>query len=327
MKKLLILCLLSCNLLNASMLISAGGYAVREYKGNYSFQDKKRGRKVNITKVLRHKSKYTNAVSLWITKGWDEDWYPIRSVQKEIINRGYTPVFVFYWFGDKVSPSYIKRNKHSYFKALKRFTRYMKRLHGKKIVILNPEYNMSRTGKWSGMNDIFLRSFQIVREDYQALVGPCIGDFGNYSNVNEPREWRLFDKSIRYAAKSADFIAFQEMRGITRNSQEDILKTAQRAYNFSKYLHRKYKKPTMLAYTAISSHGRDGEYIQAKAYQAFVKYLPKMKREANLMLFGTFHYFDYPNHKGYFNEAEEHFGVIRKDGTQKPSCKYYNMLK
>jgi hypothetical protein len=51
-----------------------------------------------------------------------------------------------------------------------------------------------------------------------------------------------------------------------------------------------------------------------------------MEKDARLMLFGTFHYFDYPGHVGYFNEAEEFFGVLRKDGTKKPSFKYYNKL-
>jgi len=327
MKKLISLILLSCSFLSASMLISAGGFDVKQVGCSYHFKDAKcKGKNINITKVLHKKSKNTNAVTMWITRGWQEDWYDIRTVQREIINKGYRPVFIFYWFADHISPAYVKKHEHEYFAALKRFTHYMKRLHGKKIVVLNPEYNMFRTEKWDGMNDIFLKSFDIIREDEEALVGPCIGDFGNYAKINEPREWRLFDRSIRRAAKKADFIAFQEMRALTRNSKGDIIRTAQRAYNFSKYLHRKYKKPTMLAYTAISSYGKQGEHIQAQAYKSFVKYLPKMQREADLKLFGTFHYFDYPGHIGYFNAAEEYFGVLRKDGSQKQSCQYFNRL-
>ena len=327
MKKLFSLLILSCSFLSASILISAGGFDVKQVGQSYYFKDSvHKGKHINITKVLAKKSNNTNAVTMWITRGWQEDWYDIATVQKQIINKGYTPVFIFYWFADEINPDYVKRNKKAYFQALQRFTSYMKKLSGKKIVILNPEYNMFRTEKWDGMNDIFLKSFDIVRQDKNALVGPCIGDFGNYAKVNEPREWRLFDRSIRRAAKRADFIAFQEMRALTRNSEGDIIRTAQRAYNFSKYLHKKYKKPTMLAYTAISSYGEDGEHIQAQAYKSFVKYLPRMRREANLMLFGTFHYFDYPGHEGYFNEAEEHFGLLRKDGIEKPSCQYFNKL-
>jgi len=309
------------------MLISAGEFDITQHGHSYSFRDKKHpGHNVNITKLLHEKSKNTNAVTMWITRGWQEDWYDVQTVQKKVINRGYTPVFIFYWFADVINPDYVKQHKKAYFRALRKFTNYMKKLHGQKIVILNPEYNMFKTEKWAGMNDIFLQSYKMLREDSQALVGPCVGDFGDYAKTNEPREWRLFDRSIREAAKKADFIAFQEMRALTRNSKGDIIRTAQRAYNFSKYLHDKYHKPTMLAYVALSSYGENGEKIQAQAYKSFVKYLPKMHKEAKLMLFGTFHYFDYTGHVGYFNKAEEYFGVLRKDGTQKPSFKYYNQL-
>ena len=83
----------------------------------------------------------------------------------------------------------------------------------------------------------------------------------------------------------------------------------------------------MLAYVAISSYGKNGEDIQAKVFKKFHKNLNKMKTDGKLMFFGAFHYFDYPGHVGYFNEAEEFFGVLRRDGSEKPSFKYYNMLK
>ncbi len=313
---------------SASFLVSAGDFDVNKNKENYSFGKKKPSDvTVNITEVLHKKSINTNAVSLWITKDWEEEWYDVNTTQKEIIDKGYTPVFIFYWFRDDVSPKFVKKHEKEYFKALKKFTNYLKKLDGQKIVVLNPEYNENKTESWDGMNDIFLKSFKIIREDKQAIVGPCVGDFGNYKYTNETQEWKKFDKSINRAAKKADFIAFQEMRALTRNSKNDILRTPDRALNLSKYLYKKYKKPTMLAYVAISSYGKNGEEIQAKVFKKFDKNLTRMKIEGRLMLFGAFHYFDYPGHVGYFNQAEEFFGVLRKDGTEKPSFKYYNLLK
>jgi len=311
----------------ASVLISAGGYDVQEYKGDYSFKSaNKLATNVNITKVLHQESKNSNAVSIWITREWQENWYDVETTQREILDKGYIPMFIFYWFADEINIEYVKKNEKAYFKTLRKFTKYLKKLQGQKIVILNPEYNMFGVEKWDGMNDIFLKSYKMLREDSQVLVGPCVGDFGNYHFVNEVDEWKLFDASLNRAAKKADFISFQEMRALTRNSKEDILRTAKRAYNFSKYLHKKYKKPTILAYTAISSYGKNGEKIQAEVYKDFVKYIPMMHKEAKLMLYGTFHYFDYPGHVGYFNEAEEFFGVVRNDGSKKPAFKYYKLL-
>lgn len=310
------------------MLISAGGFDVQGSNGDYSFNmDVKDVENINITKVLHEESTATNAVTIWITRDWQEDWYDIETTQKEIINKGYTPVFIFYWFADEINVKFVKKNEQEYFKTLKKFTKYLKQLKGQKVVVLNPEYNMFGVEAWDGMNDIFLKSYTILREDSQVILGPCVGDFGNYADINEPEEWKLFNPSISRAAKSADFIAFQEMRALTRNSKDDLLRTAERAYNFSKYLYKTYQKPTMLAYTAISSYGKKGEKIQAKAYKSFLKYLPLMKNEAHLILFGTFHYFDYPGHVGYFNEAEEYFGLLRANGTKKKALKYYNQLK
>ena len=328
MIRLISFILLSLTIANASLLISAGGFDFQKYKNHYSF-NLSSGKKnyINITEVLQKKSHKTNSVAIWITKNWQENWFDIKTVQQKIIDKGYTPMFIFYWFADEINPEYIKKYKKDYFVTLRRFSKYLKKLNGQKIVVLNPEYNMAKTGEWEPMNEIFLESYKILRDsDPQVIVGPCVGDFGNYTSTYEPKEWKLFDKSLKYAVKKADFIAFQEMRALTKNSPSDIRLTAKRAYEFSKYLYKTYKKPTLLAYVAISSYGKNGEKIQANAYKSFVKYLPKMKKDAKLMLFGTFHYFDYPGHVGYFGPAEEFFGVLRNDGTKKPSFKYYNKL-
>ena len=326
MQKISLLVLLLAELLQG-FIITAGEFEVQKYPSIYSFHNAKpKTVTVPITEVLQSKSKNTNGVTMWITPEWNEKWYDSKTIQKDIINRGYTPVFIFYYFADNISVKYIHKKKAGYFKHLKRFFKFLKKLDGKKIVILNPEYNENGVGHYKGMNNIFLKSFQILRHDPQVLVGPCVGDFGNYNKVNEPEEWKLFNPSLKTAMKKADFIAFQEMRALTRNKPQQILNTPKRAYNLAKYLHTKYHKPTMLAYLAISSYGKNGNSLQAKVYKGFVKYLPKMKKDASLSLFGTFHYFDYPNHKGYFKQAEKFFGVLTKDGTLKPSFKYYNML-
>jgi len=309
-------------------IITVGGFEITKYPSLYSFHnDTPKKTRVPITDMLEDESKNVNGVTMWITRTWQENWYNVDTIQKKIINKGYMPVFIFYYFADDVSVAFIQKYKQDYFKHLKKFTKFLKRIDGKKIVILNPEYNMNGVSKWVGMNDIFLKSFAILRGDPEVKVGPCVGDFGNYSQANVPQEWKLFDPSLKKAAKSADFIAFQEMRAVTRNSKEEILNTSKRAYFFSKYLHKKYKKPTVLAYLAISSYGKFGEKIQAAVYRDFVYYLPKMKKESNLQLFGIFHYFDYPKHVGYFKKAEEFFGIVTKEGIKKPSFKYFNVLE
>lgn len=320
--------LLFCATLAEAFIVSVGGFDIQKYPSLYTFNDTKPLKvTVPITDLLQKESKNVNGVTMWITRTWQEDWYSAKAVEKNIIKKGYTPIFIFYYFADDISVKFIKKTKKAYFKQLKKFIKYLHKIDGQKIVILNPEYNMRDVSKWRGMNQIFLKSFKMLRSDPQVMVGPCVGDFGNYNRTNEPKEWSFFDPSLSEAAKAADFIAFQEMRALTRNKKTQILKTPQRAYYFSKYLHKKYKKPTMLAYLAVSSYGKGGKEMQANVYKGFVKYLPKMQKEAQLLLFGTFHYFDYPKHVGYFQKAEEFFGILSKDGMKKPSFYYFNKIK
>jgi len=328
MYKIINLFILYSVLTHASMLIGAGGFDVQQSKGHYTFHKKNVSAKmVNITEPVAQDAKNVNAISIWITKEWEESWYDAKTVQKEIVDKGYTPVFIFYWFADEISVSYIEKNRKSYFDTLEKFTKYLQKIDGQKVVILNPEYNMSGVEKWEGMNDVFIKSFSIVRKDPQTLVGPCVGDFGNYKYINEPNEWALFDKSMYKAAELADFIAFQEMRALTRNSKEEILSTPERALHLSEYLYKQYHKPTVLAYVAISTYGDEGRLIQSEVYKKFLTTLFLMKEKAKLFYFGIFHYFDYPGHVGYFNEAEEYFGLLDSNGSKKPSFKYFKQLQ
>jgi len=313
---------------NGFMLIGAGGFDIEKKGDLFGFRnDKNNSKHAYITDAIEKYSPNVNSVVLWITRDWQSDWYSVDEVQKEVVQRGYTPVFVFYYFGDDISKEFIKTHREDYFRQLKTFVKYMKKIDSQKVVVLNPEYNMFGCEKLDEMNDIFLQSYEIVRGDVQAVVGPCVGDFGDYGYTDEPKEWRLFAPSLDRAAKQADFIAFQEMRGLGRNSKSDILNTPKRAYNFSKYLYKTYKKPTVLAYLAISTYGKDGKNIQAKVYKDFLYYIPKMQKEAHLILFATFHYFDYPGHVGYFNKGEEHFGLVTKDGRKKPALEFFRAIQ
>ncbi|RUM56585.1 MAG: hypothetical protein DSY40_02055 [Nautilia sp.] len=107
------------------------------------------------------------------------------------------------------------------------------------------------------------------------------------------------------------------MRALTRNNISQMLNTPYRTLEFAIYLHKKYKKPTFLAYLAISSY--KNKIIQEKIYKRFSQLLPIFKKEANLIGFNIFHLFDRPQQIGYFKEAEKHFGLIDNKGNKKPA--------
>ena len=265
-----------------------------------------------------------NSVSIWITRNWKENWYPAKTVN-EFIKHGYTPIFIFYWFADDISPKFVKKNEKKYFNTLIKFKNYLKKIKGKKIVILNPEYN--ENGMYNSKKFDLLQAKSIIelKELDNILVGICPGDFGNYNVIWDNENWDQYSKSMNLSAKLSDFIAFQEMRALTKNSSQQIIDTPLRALAFATYLHKKYNKPTFLAYLAVSSYKKPD--IQKNVLKEFSKILPLFKHSANLIGINLFHYIDVPNHKGFFTTAEKFFGIKKANGEKKESFKEFLKFK
>jgi hypothetical protein len=274
---------------------------------------------------LKKEAPNVNAISMWITRNWKENWYPAKTINK-FIKQGFTPIFIFYWFEDQISPAFVKKHKKEYFEELEKFAKFLQKIKGKKIVILNPEYN--ENGMQSSRNFDILQAKSILlikKYDKNTLVGICPGDFGNYNVIWDKYNWDLLKPSMNYSAKLSDFIAFQEMRAITRDTKQQILDTPLRALAFATYLHQTYHKPTFLGYLAISSYKT--LKIQATVMKNFAKILPLMKHSADLIGINLFHYIDVPGDKGYFKKGQEFFGIKFANGKKKPSFKYFLKFK
>ena len=323
------LTLISLSLVASEFVLGVGGFKVCENKyGASYFKQCSIDKRKNIATLLKKELPNVNAVSMWITRDWKEEWYSEKEINGKLVEKGYVPIFIFYWFADDISPSFVKKHKKEYFQTLKRFSKYLQKIKGKKIVILNPEFNEngivnSREFDLLQINSIFL----IKKENPDALVGICLGDFGDYSVIWDEKNWKLYKPSMLYSAKIADFIAFQEMRALNKNSTEEILDVPLRALAFATYLHKTYKKPTFLAYLAISSYGKNGEKIQKKVMREFKKLLPLFRASADLMGVNLFHFIDFPKHNGYFGKAEKFFGIKKANGKPKPAFYEFKRIK
>jgi len=327
-KSLLKPLLFSLYLTNAyAFYIGVGGFNVcvgkngSEYYKNCEFE-----KRIPLSYALSAEAKNVNAISMWITRNWQENWYPAKTINEDFIKKGYTPIFIFYWFGDDISPEFVEKNKERYFNTLKNFSKFLQKIKGKKIVILNPEYNENGMHNSKSFDILQAKSILLLKQDNpDALVGVCLGDFGDYSKIWDETNWELNKDSLTYSAKLSDFIAFQEMRAITRNKKEEILNTPYRALAFAQYLHNTYNKPTFLAYIAISSYKANN--IQKEIFKTFQKLLPIMKNSAKLIGINLFNYIDVPNHKGYFSTAEKYFGIKNANGEKKESFNEFIQLK
>jgi hypothetical protein len=310
--------------LKAEFLVGVGGYDCCHTKGKYKTYDGNCTINCNITDITKKYLPNVNAVSIWITKDFDfKHWFSCNSVNQHLVKKGYTPIFIVYWYRDDINRKFVKKSEKEYFEFLKKVDTYLSKIKGKKYIILNPEFNQEDISNWVEFNDYWIKSFNILKTKNRK-IGMGIGDFGIYDKTFDIYNWESFDKSINKAIKKFDFISFQEMRATSRNSEYDIKNTPYRSLEFARFLYKKYKKPTFLAYLAISSYKSTSQEF---VYKRYSQLLPIFKKEAYLIGFNIFHLWDRPQQVGYFLEHEKYFGILDKDGNKKPSFKWFRKIK
>ena len=59
-------------------------------------------------------------LGIWMVPGWQPFWFPAAEVQAKVIDRGFVPVFIHWWFGDDTRPSSILAREADYYADLAR---------------------------------------------------------------------------------------------------------------------------------------------------------------------------------------------------------------
>jgi len=226
----------------------------------------------------------------WLPQGWDESWFSIEQIQLAM-DKGMTPIFMYWYFGDKLvegMPNYKER--FAYYKDSKKVGKFLKKLHGQKIVIMEPEFNKPPVMESKKTQRKFATTISraISKIKYyggrDTLFSLCMLDTGSrgvnshyascgYDNcaLGDQKAWAQTEYIYKKLSRRLDFISFQQMIGqFSRNPldsgtwdnpnpkayTEDQLSTdllAQRINNFTKFLHEKYDKPVMMPYIAMAS--------------------------------------------------------------------------
>ena len=253
------------------------------YKKIKNFQPEKFN---NLQKYLV-KSKY---LIYWLPQGWDESWFSIDQIQLAM-DRGMTPVFMYWYFGDHlVNAMPTKKERYAYYKDSKRVGKFIKKLHGQKIVIMEPEFNkppvMESTKTQRKFASTISRAIGKIKYygGRDTLFSLCMLDTGSrgvnssyescgYENcaLGDKGAWSQTEYIYKKLSRKLDFISFQQMLGqFSRDPlnsgtwenpnpkayTEDQLSTdllAQRINNFTQFLHEKYEKPVMMPYITIAT--------------------------------------------------------------------------
>ncbi len=254
-------------------------------------------------------------LQIWLTRGWRASWVP-REGLRDLAERGITPVFVHYFFGDEISRERILEEREEWHASLRRMAR-VARHAGEALVVLEPEFNIdppageTATVDWPGFAEEVRAALRVVRAEAPGLkVGICAGDFFPDRNL----------EVLDAMADELDFLAFQEMRGSTDPvaGRVGYLRVGAEAVRFARYLRERFGKPILLAYVAVSSHGRDWERRQRDAIRDLVAARGALREQG---VFGVIYFQlqDDPEHRGYFGPAERAFGLIDARGRAKPA--------
>lgn len=260
-------------------------------------------------------------VAIWLCKGWDTTWVSSTDLIN-IVKDDYTPLIIYYYFGDSISKEYLIENDSirlkEWYQSLERLARLVN-IGAEVLVVLEPEFNdgvfpgETPITEWEGFNDVVIEAVRRLKTGApNCKVGLVAGDWGDFN----------LDKSIGRAAKFCDFLGFQEMRAATAEEAKDpaYKNVALSALRFSQYL-KKFKKPLLLAYLAVSTYKDKNPLGWEEEQAAIIREVLNVRRELiKNGVFGLvyFAYFDDPTHQTlYFGEAERFFGLKTQDGGLK----------
>ena len=280
------------------------------------------GKRVVVYKQAEKDGLRFKYAALWLTPGWT-GWVD-KGLLRRIVRDGYTPLLIYYTFGDRSSKEYLEANDGAKLKAwhedIEKNLAPLVDVGAEVLVALEPEFNVvppsgTPLTAWEGWNDAAGKAIDALHAASPLVkVGLCPGDWGNYD----------LDTSMRAAAKKSDFIAFPEMRAATDPSVDassaryrDVIGAA---LDFTAYLKKTFGKPILFSYLAVSSYaGADPlgwEDVQADIVGRIFDHEDELLRNG---VFGLayFSYYDDPTHgTEFFGEAERHFGL--RDSRGKP---------
>lgn len=229
------------------------------------------------------KSKY---VAYWITKGWEESWFSPKKIQ-ELMDVGYVPVFIYYYFGDALDAVPSGRLLEEYYEDNHRVSKLMQALKGTKLFIMEPEFNkdeiMENNASMKAFAEVMAQGIEYIEQNVSDIYfSLCMTDRGireanvssrscGYDNcaLGDKYTWSQSDLIYELLGDKLSFISFQEMVAQFSRDPENsgswnspspkafsevysgIHHLDERILNLAQYLYTRFKKPVFVPYMTI----------------------------------------------------------------------------
>ncbi len=253
------------------------------------YQDRITDFNLSAFTTLSHALQHAKFVTFWLTKGWQENWFDLASIQT-LIDQGKIPVFVYWYFGDHLAEAgYLADHKDDYARDVTRVATLLKHLHGTKLLILEPEFNKASVVNHPDTQASFVTTLSHAIDTLRSALPDtyfslAMMDTGRrnaqtkdpscgYANcaLGDQSEWGRSDAIYTALLDKLDFLSFQQMVGQFSRDPADpgswssphpkaytereigIDSLPERLDNLAAYLKAHYHKPVYLAYLAIAT--------------------------------------------------------------------------
>jgi len=226
---------------------------------------------------------------LWFVDGWKENWYDVESIQA-LMDEGYVPIFSYWWFGDHLIEGMPNTTKQKLYEEDNiRVADFLSKLHGKKMILMEPEFNkkpvLENEETQHEFASIISKGIDIIKEkNPDLLVSLSMTDTGSrgvystyekcgYENcsLGDKSAWSKPEIVYNDLIDKLDFISFHQMIGqfsrdynnpggwdtpnirVYEEDEIGVNYLADRISNFTKYLHEKYNKPVFMPYITVAT--------------------------------------------------------------------------
>jgi hypothetical protein len=256
---------------------------------------------------------------------WNErsGWDGLGRSAADAAHAGAVPVIEWWYWGDDISPSCVRdgcaSGLHESWKSQALWAAdgaaladaLHDALRGREaIVVVESEFNKNGVSSWEDFDGMLAQHaaiFQARAPEVRLALG-----FGNWGRDAWPR----FDRAVA----AMDMVAFQTMRGSTRDSAASYAGAAEATLDAALALQEDFAKPILLHDLALSSYP-EASYAaeQRDALAAFFARLPELKAAGvEGVLYRSLRDTDM-DPANYYGLAERGWGLQHRDGTAKPA--------
>jgi len=241
-------------------------------------------------KQLHNYVKDSKFMTFWFVDGWEESWYDLDSIQ-EAMNAGHIPVFSYWYFGDRLVEGMPNVQKIERYKEDNlRVANLLKKLHGTKMLLMEPEFNkppvLESEATQHKFASIISNAIDTIKKENpnEVLFSLSMMDIGNrgvnatldscgYENcsLGDKYAWSQSDIVFSDLIDKLDFISFHQMMAqfsrdydnpggwdspnlrVYGDEEIGVDFLADRIANMSLYLHERYNKPIFMPYVTVAT--------------------------------------------------------------------------